>query len=440
MKPTVAMLALAGLASACGGSSSPVAPPTVCTAAETRTCYSGPAGTEGVGACLAGTQVCAADGATFGACLAEVLPSADVCGNGVDDDCDGAVDDSLDADADGWAACDGDCDDTRIEINPGAYDVPGTGVDEDCSGTPDDAATACSAGPKLGGATGSDLAQALDLCQATTQGPPLAERRWGLISARLTLADGTGAPADLQVGVLDGFGLNAHNAPRAGATLVALSSGTARDVQDAGWLSPFGAGFATANQSQAPGDLLAAHGNAVPHAVSCPGHVGTTVFDPVRLELLVRAPTNAQGLRFKFRFYSSDFPANACTEFNDLFVAQLTSGAAGIPADRSVALAPNGDPITVNDGLITTCADSTGVPGPGCVASPQDLNGSGYHLLVQGGATSWLETSAPVVGGETLTLAFNVWDTGDHSFDSLVLVDGFEWLFTPTTLSTLPAP
>ena len=64
----------------------------VCTDGQTQACYTGPAGTAGVGACRGGTQACA--GGHWGACLAEVLPAPEAC-NGVDDDCDGAVDDGL---------------------------------------------------------------------------------------------------------------------------------------------------------------------------------------------------------------------------------------------------------------------------------------------------------------------------------------------------------
>jgi hypothetical protein len=38
----------------------------VCLAGETRSCYSGPDGTEGVGECKAGVETCAEDGSSFG--------------------------------------------------------------------------------------------------------------------------------------------------------------------------------------------------------------------------------------------------------------------------------------------------------------------------------------------------------------------------------------
>ncbi len=65
-------------------------PQNKCCPGRTRTCYSGPAGTAGVGVCKAGTQTCRSDG-TWGACKGQVTPSTETC-NGRDDDCDGNVD------------------------------------------------------------------------------------------------------------------------------------------------------------------------------------------------------------------------------------------------------------------------------------------------------------------------------------------------------------
>jgi hypothetical protein len=53
-------------------------------------CYGGPTGTSGVGVCRAGHRLCSAG--TWGSCLDQVLPTPEVCGNGVDDDCDGLED------------------------------------------------------------------------------------------------------------------------------------------------------------------------------------------------------------------------------------------------------------------------------------------------------------------------------------------------------------
>ncbi|MGH8008887.1 MAG: MopE-related protein, partial [Candidatus Binatia bacterium] len=55
----------------------------------TQSCYTGPAGTAGVGECHSGTQTCI--GGSFGSCVGEVTPTAETC-NGKDDNCDGVND------------------------------------------------------------------------------------------------------------------------------------------------------------------------------------------------------------------------------------------------------------------------------------------------------------------------------------------------------------
>ncbi|MFH2006950.1 MAG: MopE-related protein [bacterium] len=55
----------------------------------TQSCYTGPNGTQGVGLCASGTQTCIAG--SWGGCLGEVLPAAEVC-DGVDNDCDAQTD------------------------------------------------------------------------------------------------------------------------------------------------------------------------------------------------------------------------------------------------------------------------------------------------------------------------------------------------------------
>ncbi|MEW5739813.1 MAG: MopE-related protein [Myxococcota bacterium] len=104
-------------------------------------CYSGPANTQGVGACAAGTAQCVDGGP--GQCVGEVLPSAEAC-NGVDDDCNGMVDDGLGMVSCGQGAC-------RVSVaactngrpttcTPGmaSAEVCGDNVDNNCDGIVDE--------------------------------------------------------------------------------------------------------------------------------------------------------------------------------------------------------------------------------------------------------------------------------------------------------------
>jgi hypothetical protein len=69
---------------------------TDCEPGTAQSCYSGPPGTEDVGICTGGTQICNEEGTGFGECFGEVLPSVENCSTGLDDDCDGAVNEAAD--------------------------------------------------------------------------------------------------------------------------------------------------------------------------------------------------------------------------------------------------------------------------------------------------------------------------------------------------------
>ncbi len=75
----------------CDGQSDDPEDGCVCTPGVSVPCYSGPAGTEGIGNCVGGTATCDANGTSLGPCVGEVVPSTEVCATDTDDDCDGLV-------------------------------------------------------------------------------------------------------------------------------------------------------------------------------------------------------------------------------------------------------------------------------------------------------------------------------------------------------------
>jgi len=89
---------------------------------------------------------------------ATVNPGAEeICADSVDNDCDAQVDEGCDpacpdADGDGFmdATCGGtDCNDLDVAINPAASEVCGNGIDENCNGTSDDTCLSCPDGGVL---------------------------------------------------------------------------------------------------------------------------------------------------------------------------------------------------------------------------------------------------------------------------------------------------
>jgi hypothetical protein len=361
-----------------------------------------------------------------GACAALVPGLCKVdCGN-IGGTCVVCYKDAVDHDGDGYSFAQGDCADCDANVNPGAFDFAGNGIDEDCNGTADDEPTLCDNGLAMASASAADHAKAIDLCRTTTAAAVGPAKTWGVISSKLVQADGTQAPHALSYGILSKFGPS--NLPQKGASMAVYSSGTARAQGDLGWVNPNGQ-VGSFNQ----GKSCAYPAGFPKNKSGCPNGSGTAN-DSTGLALSVRVPTNAHSFSYRFNFFSSEYPEWVCTAYNDGFVALLKTGyLPANPAANSgnISFDAANNPVSVNIGFFT-------------ITSGPKLTGTGMDGIcdgkICGGSTDWLQTTAPVVPGETINLQFALWDTGDHVWDSFVLIDGFTWSVQSATIGTIKPP
>ncbi len=369
--------------------------------------------------------------------------------------------DDEDRDQDGYTRAGGDCNDCDANVNPDAIEVavtepdPETGeipepADEDCDGTVDNVPEAsCDGDLSLITVDAAEGARAIDLCHDAPE-----TGGWGLVSARYTRANGTVVAPGAKVGIFENFGPNVP--PLAGSRMLGLSSGLARlpgqegecgtaDCQEGG------AGVAPSGfPAQVPG---------------CAGGPGTPISDDVALEVTLRAPSNATGFSFDFKFYTFEYSEWVCTQFNDQFVALVDPPPPG-SVNGNVSFDSGGNPVSVNIAFFDVCTscqafaancrcDSAGCPSAPagcCSAGGAQLQGTGFDVWtspndveliyddffgacfdsqpspVKAGGTSWLRTQAPVEPGSEVTIRFAIWDAGDAALDSTSVLDNFRWI------------
>jgi hypothetical protein len=329
-----------------------------------------------------------------------------------------------DKDQDGYTVAQGDCNDCDPNVNPGAIEVIVTKpdpmtmmvpppADEDCDGMIDNVPMPCDAGLALDSTDPMDGAKAIELCKKAN-GP----KDWGVVSAAYVRADGTPAAPSLQYGILPNFGPNV--ATRKGASLLGISSGHARlpsEPGSCGSLSCYGYGAGTAP----PGFPQ--------NSGTCP--IATNINDDVGLEVHLRAPTNANGYKFDFKFYSFEYPEWVCTDYNDQFMALVTPPPMGA-LNGNISFDSQHNPVSVNVAFFDVCA--------GCPAGAAELTGTGFDIWDDAGGTQWLQTLAPIKGGDQFSLRLAIWDTGDQAWDSTAVIDNFEWIATGGTVvvGTMP--
>jgi len=473
-----------------------------CTVGQTQACYYGPDGTEGVGECKAGTRTCTLTEIGFHEytdCEDSVLPITAISGLCTDKDnnCNGIPDGLEDADGDGFTICDGDLCDSSEQCNvenpeliiPGMLEVPGNEIDDDCDGLVDETDTNVTATPVSYTYNSSDLdstaralAQAMDIVWECPKDGSICN--YGLVSAKITRSSSSAVPDKRQVNVMSAMKDSSGTAkviPQQGSTFAVLSTGEAKDVFSGVSKNDLqieaiksenktstGETQRVSSESVIPEIYSKAHaGKLQTHEACATGTVTPAIFDSVQLHLELKVPVNAKGFQFDFRFFSREYQEYVCSAFNDFFLTLLSTKHSELEKypDHNIAFDRNGNPVSINNGFFTTCskkpcskdsdcpafmkceADNgvkycmdgkdTCMDGAGAISAyyPEPYNGT----TGRGGGTAWLTTKAPVVGGETITLDFYIWDTQDRQYDSTVLLDNFKWLVDETKVTTARA-
>ncbi len=414
--------------------------------------------------------------------------------NTYDENCDGydKAWANIDQDGDGYTPNQGDCNDFQKLVGPGSIEVAGDGIDNNCNQKTDEAFISCDSGLTLAKndvpGNALKLAKAMGICSEK-----------GLLSSTLSLAGESvtekfyyssswHSRASLSLPYFDdtyqtyqiktGFGTNIIK--KEGSNLAILSTGD--------WDKPTMKAYTTnladgdmRTASKVPTDWINKQPNCKsPESSSCGGTTATgtenntcsgkeipSVQDPVMLTVTIKVPNNAKSFSFNSYFFSVEFPQTACNVYNDFFIVLLDSQYNEInplssdlnPYDKNLAMDINRNPIGVDlapDGLFKACSTSSSdYPDAENDYSEfcdgmTELLGTGFDTAgsKKHGGTGWLNTKGNVVPGETITLRIAVWEEGnlndygfegpDHSYDTTVLLDNFQWGTEEVTPGTEP--
>jgi hypothetical protein len=127
-------------------------------------------------------------------------------------------------------------------------------------------------------------------------------------------------------------------------------------------------------------------------------------------------------MMFDFYFLSAEYPEFVGTQYNDKFEANITGSAySGNAATDSM-----GNLVDVNSAFFT-------------VVQSADLTGTGFENGV-GGGTGWLTMIVPVDPSDVVTISFTIYDVGDGIYDSMVLLDNFDWSTSDIEIPVIITP
>jgi hypothetical protein len=352
-----------------------------------------------------------------------------ICGPGDD----GVDDDPRGEDIDGDGFCEGvgnplecqdgsqpgDCNELNNLVSPGSIEVVDE-FDNNCDGQVDELPVPCDGG--LNANDPFSFAKAMGLgCAGEVQSAlfvgPMA-------NANTSGSDGT--PFGASRAIMNSYG--ALDFPFEGSSFMVLSSGEAASTADhESSPTQFGSDFLGPNTSQPHPDPKPEPNDGCGES-DFENSPTNTIIRPVNdyteYRLTVRVPPNANGFSYRLQFLSAEYPVFHCDSFDDTFLALLSSS----QFTGNISFDALGKVISVNTGFFQICNvnDQGNVCLPGGTAS---IAGTGYQ---DNGATQALVTTVPtVVPGELIELRFIIFDEGDHTLDSSVVLDAWQWIGVP---------
>jgi hypothetical protein len=254
---------------------------------------------------------------------------------------------------------------------------------------------------------------------------------------------GLGCPGELDVsfktegsnvalGLREGFGPTSEWDPIEGKKFVVLGTGDVAELDEV--YDPLGDDFIDpCNVDLGPefdhGAALPGPLDVTPVDGDCeddPGLVGTgdcsgsihdqftqgmSANDYTHIKVQAHAPHTATSIGYSFAFFSTEYPIYYGTEYNDLFVGWLESEA----WTGNISFDEMGNPISLNAGFLDFKDDDETVT---------EL----ADTCMQGHAgTKWLTTTAPIMGGEEVTLVLAIFDLSDSQLDSFAFVDNIHF-------------
>ena len=318
-----------------------VDPNAPCSPARSRDCYYGPGRAPTASARATAGRGPAATPGRGASAPARSMPRGEICGNGVDDNCNGMVDEDVDLDGDGFTTCGGDCcDSDRGLQRPGAGEpgrVRGAGQQgrrrlrrhgrQRAAATCDTGLRRATRPTRMDYAQGDGPLPDHDRRPATEVGRDQRELRARRRHRRARDASRTrSAPA---------FG--ADGAAQVGDAMVVLSTGTRRPAgrHRTRRTRPSRTRRATGNDiERLPGGLARRERRQAARtrpAARTPTAAARTIRSCSTLR--IRVPTNAQVVQLATNFFSAEFPEWTCSPYNDFFVVLLDSTYTGTPGE-----------------------------------------------------------------------------------------------------------